>query len=65
MHRTRSLGYGMVLAGQIDLELDEGRIVSLNVGDVIVQRGTIHAWINRSASPARMAFVLLGAAPLA
>ena len=65
MHRTRSLDYGIVLAGEIDLELDEGRIVSLNVGDVVVQRGTIHAWINRGATAARMAFVLLSAAPLA
>ena len=65
MHRTQSLDYGIVLAGEIDLELDEGRIVSLNVGDVVVQRGTIHAWINRGTSPARMAFVLLSAAPLA
>jgi quercetin dioxygenase-like cupin family protein len=65
MHRTQSLDYGIVLAGEIDLELDEGRIVSLNVGDVVVQRGTIHAWINRGNSPARMAFVLLSAAPLA
>ena len=65
MHRTQSLDYGIVLAGEIDLELDERRIVSLNVGDVVVQRGTIHAWINRGTSPARMAFVLLSAAPLA
>ena len=65
MHRTQSLDYGIVLAGEIDLELDEGRIVSLNVGDVVVQRGTIHAWINRGDSPARMAFVLLSAAPVA
>jgi quercetin dioxygenase-like cupin family protein len=65
MHRTQSLDYGIVLAGEIDLELDEGRIVSLSVGDVVVQRGTIHAWINRGISPARMAFVLLSAAPLA
>jgi len=65
MHRTQSLDYGIVLAGEIDLELDEGRIVRLNVGDVVVQRGTIHAWINRGNLPARMAFVLLSAAPLA
>jgi quercetin dioxygenase-like cupin family protein len=63
MHRTQSLDYGIVLAGEIDLELDEGCIVSLNVGDVVVQRGTIHAWINRGTTPARMAFVLLTAAP--
>src|ERR1700728_3529076 len=54
MHRTQSLDYGIVLAGEIDLELDEGCIVSLNVGDVVGQRGTIHAWINRGTTPARM-----------
>ncbi len=64
MHRTQSLDYGIVLAGEIDLELDQGRRVSLEVGDVVIQRGTIHAWINRGSSPARMAFVLLSAAPL-
>jgi quercetin dioxygenase-like cupin family protein len=64
MHRTQSLDYGIVLQGEVDLELDDGRIVSLNAGDVVIQRGTIHAWINRGSRPARLAFVLLGAAPL-
>jgi quercetin dioxygenase-like cupin family protein len=64
MHRTQSLDYGIVLQGGVDLELDHGRIVSLAAGDVVIQRGTIHAWINRGSQPARLAFVLLGAAPL-
>jgi quercetin dioxygenase-like cupin family protein len=64
MHRTDSLDYGILLAGEVDLELDDNRRVSLNVGDVVIQRGTIHAWINRGTETARMAFVLLGATPL-
>lgn len=64
MHRTQSLDYGIVLQGEVDLELDEGRIVSLAAGDVVIQRGTIHAWINRGSQPARLAFVLLAAASL-
>ena len=64
LHRTQSLDYGIVLQGQVDLELDDGRIVSLAAGDVVIQRGTMHAWINRGSAPARLAFVLLGAAPL-
>jgi quercetin dioxygenase-like cupin family protein len=63
LHRTCSLDYGIVLAGEIDLELDEGKRTPLGVGDVVVQRGTIHAWINRGTTTARMAFVLLDAAP--
>jgi quercetin dioxygenase-like cupin family protein len=64
MHRTQSLDYGIVLQGEVDLELDHGRIVNLAAGDVVIQRGTIHAWINRGSRPARLAFVLLGAAPI-
>ncbi len=63
LHRTCSLDYGIVLAGEIDLELDDGKRTSLSVGDVVVQRGTIHAWINRGATTARMAFILLDASP--
>jgi quercetin dioxygenase-like cupin family protein len=64
MHRTWSVDYGIVLDGQVDLELDDGICVPLQRGDVVVQRGTIHAWINRSDSAARMVFVLIDAAPL-
>jgi quercetin dioxygenase-like cupin family protein len=64
MHRTHSIDYGIVMDGDIELELDDGVCVGLKRGDVVVQRGTIHAWINRSEHPARMIFVLLDAAPL-
>jgi quercetin dioxygenase-like cupin family protein len=64
MHRTQSLDYGIVLSGEVQLELDAGRTVPLKSGDVVIQRGTIHAWSNRGTSTARMALVLLSAAPL-
>ena len=63
LHRTNSLDYGIVLEGDVALELDDGAITPLSPGDVVVQRGTMHAWINRGATPARMVFVLLDAKP--
>jgi len=59
MHTTRTIDYGIVLSGEIDLELDEGE-VHLKAGDVVVQRGTRHAWRNRGSEPCRIAFVLIG-----
>jgi len=64
LHRTKSLDYGIVLSGEVDLELDDGRLIHLNPEDIVVQRGTIHAWINRGKTIARMAFVLLDATPV-
>ena len=64
MHRTRSLDYGIVLSGEIALELDDGATTILHAGDVIVQRGTIHAWVNATDRWCRIAFVLLDAAPV-
>ena len=61
MHRTDSLDYGIVLAGPVDLELDNGHTTTANAGDIVVQRGTIHAWVNRSNTVARVAFILLDA----
>jgi Cupin domain len=61
MHRTRTLDYAIVLAGEIYAVLDEGE-VRLEAGDVLVQRGTNHAWSNRSDRPCRIAFVLVDAA---
>ncbi|CUH82190.1 cupin domain-containing protein [Tropicibacter naphthalenivorans] len=57
MHRTESIDYGIVLSGRITLLLDEDA-VELSPGDVVVQRGTIHAWANRSDEVCRMAFIL-------
>ena len=64
MHRTETLDYIVVLEGAIDMEMDEGRVVTLRQGDVMVQRGTNHAWINRGPGVCRMAFVLIDAEPL-
>jgi mannose-6-phosphate isomerase-like protein (cupin superfamily) len=60
IHRTRSIDYVIVLEGEIDLLLDEGE-VRLRAGDVVVQRGTNHAWINRSGAACRLAMVFIDA----
>jgi len=57
MHRTQSIDYGIVLEGEIVLLLDDEE-VPLKTGDIVVQRGTIHAWANRSKRTTRMLFVL-------
>lgn len=65
MHRTKSLDYGVVLEGEMEMILDSGEVVTLKRGDVAVQRGTMHAWKNPSATAwARMLFVLLDSQPL-
>ncbi|MBK6885243.1 MAG: cupin domain-containing protein [Tetrasphaera sp.] len=58
VHRTQSIDYGIVLEGEITLVLDESE-VTLRAGDVVVQRGTDHAWANRSDHLARVAFILV------
>ena len=63
-HRTESIDYAVVIEGEIDMEID-GATVHLKAGDVLVQRGTIHNWINRGAAPCVIAFVLIAAAPVA
>jgi quercetin dioxygenase-like cupin family protein len=62
-HRTDSLDYAVVLSGEIDMDLD-GSEVHLKAGDAIVQRGTIHNWINRGTEPCVIAFVLIDAKPV-
>jgi naringenin degradation protein FdeH len=57
VHRTSTIDYGIVLEGEIDLELDDGSRTRLRSGDVVVQRGTAHAWYNRSQGVTRMLFV--------
>ena len=63
MHRTETVDYVIVIAGEIDMDLD-AETVHLKAGDVMVQRGTNHAWVNRGSAPARLAFVLIDAVPL-
>jgi hypothetical protein len=61
MHRTETLDYAVVLAGEIDLLLDD-EDVHLKAGDVVIQRGTNHAWSNRSDKPCRMLYILIDGA---
>jgi quercetin dioxygenase-like cupin family protein len=63
-HRTESIDYAVVMAGEIDMEID-GASVHLKAGDVLVQRGTIHNWVNRGSAPCVIAFVLIAAHPVA
>ena len=62
-HRTDSIDYATVLSGEIDMELD-GTSVHLKAGDVLVQRGTIHNWVNKGTAPCVIAFVQLAAKPV-
>ena len=60
MHRTKTLDYVVVIEGEVVLILDDSEVV-LTKGDVVVQRGTNHAWENRSRAPTRMAFLHIDA----
>ena len=62
-HRTDSIDYAVVMSGEIDMELDTGS-VRLKAGDVLVQRGTIHNWVNRGTVPCVIAFTLIAAKPV-
>lgn len=64
-HRTESIDYAVVMSGEIWMKLDAGEEVLLRAGDVLVQRGTIHDWINRSSEICRIAFVLVSASRVA
>lgn len=58
MHRTETVDYAVVLEGEITMLLDDTE-VDLRAGDVVIQRGTNHAWSNRSGKPVRMLYVLI------
>ena len=59
-HRTDSIDYAVVISGEIDMEMDD-TVVHLKAGDVLVQRGTIHNWVNNGSEPCVIAFVLISA----
>ena len=63
MHRTETVDYVIVIEGEIEMDMDQST-VKLKAGDVLIQRGTNHAWANRSSKRARVAFVLIDAEPL-
>ena len=62
IHRTETVDVGVVIEGETWLLLDDGSETLVRVGDAVVQRGTNHAWANRSDRPARMFFVLIDGA---
>ncbi|MBC7379549.1 MAG: cupin domain-containing protein [Burkholderiaceae bacterium] len=64
VHRTDSIDYLIVMSGEIDMELDDGVSVHLNEGDVMVQRGTVHNWVNKGSQPCTMAVILVHAKPV-
>ena len=64
VHRTDSIDYAVIMSGEIDMELDDGKVVHLAAGDVLVQRGTIHNWVNRGSQPCQIAFILIDAKPV-
>ena len=62
-HRTDSIDYAIVISGKIDMDID-GKMIHLKAGDVLVQRGTIHNWINTGTAPCVIAFALIDAKPV-
>lgn len=63
MHRTDTLDYIVCMHGEIDMELDDGVMVHMNEGDVMIQQGTNHSWINNGNEPCRVAFMLIDGKP--
>jgi mannose-6-phosphate isomerase-like protein (cupin superfamily) len=61
MHTTDTIDFGVVLSGEIVLEVDDGTETTLHPGDTVVQNGTRHRWTNRGQDPAVLAAVLIGA----
>lgn len=59
MHRTESVDYGLVLSGQLQMVLDDGSETILNPGDIVIQRGTDHTWVNSSDGVTKVAFFLV------
>lgn len=61
MHRTNSIDYGIVLKGEIELELEDGHKKTVSEGGIIIQRGTNHLWRNLTDQVCRIAFILIEA----
>lgn len=62
LHRTDTVDYVICISGEIDMEMDDS-CVKMKAGDVMVQLGTNHAWVNRGTIPAKVAFVLIDGTP--
>ena len=64
VHRTDTIDYIVVMSGEIDMELEAGNEVHLTAGDVMVQRGTVHNWINRGSESCVVAVILIHSKPV-
>ena len=64
LHRTDTVDYVICISGEMTMLLDDGVTVTLAPGDVLIQRGTNHAWSNRTEAPCCIAFVLIDAEPV-
>jgi len=60
VHRTRTLDYALVLSGEIDMLLSNS-VIHCKPGDVVVQQGTVHGWVNKGTTPCRVAFIMIDA----
>ena len=60
MHATRTIDYAVIMSGEIDMLLDDSEI-HFKAGDVLIQQGTNHAWVNRGDQPCKVAFILIDA----
>jgi len=58
------MDYAILLSGELDCELENDEVVRLKPGDVMIQRGTIHTWVNNGSVPAVIAFILIDAKPV-
>jgi quercetin dioxygenase-like cupin family protein len=63
-HRTETLDYAILLSGELDCELENDEVAHLKPGDVVIQRGTFHTWVNNGSVPAVIAFILIDAKPV-
>ena len=63
MHKTHSIDYAIIMSGEIDMLVDDDE-VHVKAGDVVVQRGNNHAWVNRGTKPCKIAFVLIDSDPI-
>jgi quercetin dioxygenase-like cupin family protein len=64
MHRTVSVDYVIITKGEIDLELEGGEVRTVHAGDIVIQRGTNHRWVNRSGAWMQMVAILIAAQPV-
>ena len=63
-HRTETLDYVLLLSGELDCEFEGGEVAHMKRGDVMIQRGTIHTWVNNGSVPAVIAFIMIDAKPV-